>query len=146
MPLDNPKLRRSTLRGENLYVEGEQEPSESIQLQQQAKQLPELPRLEAPALQAQHLTSSALSTREEPQGLPSGLRHRCERVIAWPEATDVCCVRCSGGLLTPTPPAEKTTARQDQARQSGAGDRARDSRSRSRPKGIVELKAAGDLT
>ena len=52
--------------------------------------------------------------------------------------------RCSG-FLPPSPPAEKATARQDQARQSRTCDRARDSRGCSRPKGIVKLKAAGDL-
>jgi hypothetical protein len=31
----------------------------------------------------------------------------------------------SGDFLSPSPPAEKTTARQDQAGQSGTGDRSR---------------------
>jgi len=65
--------------------------------------------------------------------------------------------KCPGGLcpqlgarmlLPPcaaAPPAEKATARQDQTRQSCTGDGARNSRRRSRPKGIIELKAAGDL-
>ena len=35
-------------------------------------------------------------------------------------------LECSGGLLTPTPPTKKPTARQDQTRQASTGDRARD--------------------
>jgi hypothetical protein len=37
------------------------------------------------------------------------------------------CAGCSGALLPPSPPAEKDTARQDQARQSGTRDGAGDS-------------------
>jgi hypothetical protein len=49
------------------------------------------------------------------------------------------------GFSAPSPPAENTSARQDQARQSCTGDGGGDCRRRSRPKGIIELKAAGDL-
>jgi hypothetical protein len=49
------------------------------------------------------------------------------------------------GLTTPSPPAEKATARQDQARQSSTGDGAGDIH-RGCSKGIIELEATGDLT
>jgi hypothetical protein len=39
-----------------------------------------------------------------------------------PQTTCAGCAGCSGGLLPPSPPAEKSTARQDQARQSSADD------------------------
>jgi hypothetical protein len=37
------------------------------------------------------------------------------------------CAGCSGDFLPPSPPAEKATARQDQAGQASAGDGSRDS-------------------
>ena len=34
----------------------------------------------------------------------------------------ICWAECSGAFLTPPPPAEKATARQDQAREASTGD------------------------
>jgi hypothetical protein len=44
----------------------------------------------------------------------------------------VICAGCSGDLLPPSPPAEKATARQDQARQASPRDGAWDRRGRQR--------------
>src|SRR5262249_48919109 len=46
----------------------------------------------------------------------------CSAVGCLPQTTRADYVGCSGDLLPPSPPAEKATARQDQARKSGTGD------------------------
>ena len=64
------------------------------------------------------------------------------RALSLAAALDVRIVR-SGDLLPPSPPAEKATARQDQAGKSSTGDGAGDSADRiDRRRIVVGLKAA----
>jgi hypothetical protein len=60
---------------------------------------------------------------------------------------DVCggCTGCSGGLLPPSPPAEKATARQDQAGQAGTDNGTGDGDARERKARVKRWRRSGKV-